>query len=597
VVEAKLAAARVATLFRFARQVYIGGAAAGALLVLALWKAFPVHLLVVWFCTLLGGMLVRFRVQASFARAADRVGRALVWERHFAIATLAIGAVWAFVPAALFPEAPDPLQMVVLVVVSGVVMAGAGLYAASPRTVHAFVLPPMAAMVAVLVLQESEPHRMLAAAMVIFTFVTLRVAKEIRRSLVDALRARLEQEALLDTLPVGVAFVARREIVRCNRRLEQMLGYEPGELTGKSTRAWFRSDERWQEAAEQAYARMAAGAIMEGDARLQRKDGTRFWCRVLARAIDASAPRELAIFTFADVDRRVAAENALRESEERLRLAVDAAGLVYWEWDRESGMISAAGALNPWSEYRDRVHPDDRERYLAAVEAAWKQDAPYAAEYRVLGADGRVQWISARGKVLRDASGRRRRMIGVAQDISERRQQDETVRFLAYHDALTGLPNRRLLEDRLQQALYRAQRSESRLAVLLIDLDDFKQVNDSAGHRAGDAVLREVALRLASCMRKADTLARHGGDEFVVVMGDIAGEAECQAVAEKILRALAPEVRVDGRAFTLGASIGIAVYPGGSGDADALLRHADAAMYRAKQLGRNHYRFHGGAAV
>jgi diguanylate cyclase (GGDEF)-like protein len=184
-------------------------------------------------------------------------------------------------------------------------------------------------------------------------------------------------------------------------------------------------------------------------------------------------------------------------------------------------------------------------------------------------------------------------MIGVAQDVTERRQQDDMVRFLAYHDALTGLPNRRLLEDRLKQALYRAERRESSVGLLLIDLDDFKEVNDSAGHRAGDAVLREVAIRLSGCMRKADTLARQGGDEFVVVMGDLAGEADCQVVAEKIHRALAPEVRLEERSFSIGASIGIAVFPGDAKDGDALLRNADAAMYRAKQLGRNHYRFYG----
>jgi diguanylate cyclase (GGDEF)-like protein len=127
---------------------------------------------------------------------------------------------------------------------------------------------------------------------------------------------------------------------------------------------------------------------------------------------------------------------------------------------------------------------------------------------------------------------------------------------------------------------------------MLIDLDDFKQVNDSAGHRAGDTVLREVAARLSGCVRKADTLARHGGDEFVIIIANLQGEGDCQAVAEKILRVLAPEFRVDDASFTLGASIGIATFPVDAGDADTLLRNADAAMYRAKQLGRNRYRYY-----
>jgi diguanylate cyclase (GGDEF)-like protein len=184
-------------------------------------------------------------------------------------------------------------------------------------------------------------------------------------------------------------------------------------------------------------------------------------------------------------------------------------------------------------------------------------------------------------------------MIGVSQDITERKRQEEEARFLAYHDTLTGLPNRRLLDDRLVQAVYLAQRRNTRIAVMVVDLDRFKQVNDQLGHRAGDAVLREAAHRIAGCVRKADTLARHGGDEFVVVIPDLRQDGDCQVVAEKILRALEPAFRVDGREFAIGASIGISLFPTDAGDGEALLRNADAAMYRSKELGRNNYRFYG----
>jgi diguanylate cyclase (GGDEF)-like protein/PAS domain S-box-containing protein len=738
---ARLAGARVATLFRMTRPAYLGGAAAAGIIVFVLWEVVPVALLAGWFAAFIAIAVARLAAHAAYMRApAGEAARALTWENRFALGSLASGAAWCFVPAAMFPS-ELLLQTAVVVVVGGVALAGTALCAASAKAVYGLVLLPMAALVMQLFLQNTPTHRVLAVTMAAFTGIMAVMSRELRRGIVENLRTRLDREALLarveasetrlrdaiesfpegiavwdegdrllacneayarvyghgrraaqligspfgeivehawesehpeadpaiattarrawiaqrvqlhreglgaphqylgrdgrwrqgsttrmrgggwvglvaditdlkraqdaymkvlaeedlvlDTLPVGVAFVARREIVRCNRRLEQMLGYEAGELNGKSTRAWFSTAERWDEAADATYESLATGGIMEGDAHLRRKDGSGLWCRVLARALDPHAPRESAIFTFADVDQRVAAEKALRDSEERLRLAVDAAGLVYWEWDRETNQLRWEGRAQPWAEYRDRVHPDDRERYVAAAEAAWAQGTPYSAEYRVLDRDGRPVWISARGKAIRDAAGRAKRMIGVAQDVTERRQQEETVRFLAHHDTLTGLPNRRLLDDRLKQALYRAQRREGRVAVLLIDLDDFKQVNDSAGHRAGDAVLREVALRLGGCMRKADTLARHGGDEFVVVMGDLPGESDCQAVAEKVHRALAPEFRIDGKAFALGASIGIALYPGDAADSDALLRNADAAMYRAKQLGRNHYRFYG----
>jgi len=181
---------------------------------------------------------------------------------------------------------------------------------------------------------------------------------------------------------------------------------------------------------------------------------------------------------------------------------------------------------------------------------------------------------------------------GVSQDITERKRREEEERFLAYHDTLTGLPNWRLLDDRLRQALHLAQRRDRRVAAMLVDLDDFKRVNDELGHRSGDAVLREVAERLAGCVRKADTLARQGGDEFVIVIPDLAQESDCSVVAEKILHALQAPFHADGREFASGASIGISIPPADAGDGDALLRNADAAMYRAKQSGRNHFCFY-----
>jgi len=517
--------------------------------------------------------------------------------------------------------------------------------------------------------------------------------------------------------------------VRCNRSLEQMLGYGPGELDGKPARRIYPSEEAWRSAGE-SYSRLSGSAMTEGETELTRKDGSRVWCRGYLRAVSPELPQQMAVVAFLDIGERRAAQRALRQSEamyrnlvetsseliwsldaggrwsylnpaavrriygcepgemlgrefrelltqevserdlavfgrilagesmfgyetrhlrrdgsyvdlsfnavplrdaagavigstgtarditaekaaaaalhesvEKLRLAVDAADLTYWEWDRDSDLLhwggdpsalvgAGEGQVTRWSEYRELVHPEDRERYLSVVASAWEQPGPCANEYRVIGRDGRAVWISSRGKALADATGRVRRMIGVSQDVTERKRQEEEARFLAYHDTLTGLPNRRLLDDRLGQAMFLAQRRDTRVAVMLIDLDRFKQVNDALGHRAGDAVLREAAQRLAGCVRKADTLARHGGDEFVVMIPDLQLESDCQVVAEKILRSLEAPFRVEGRDFTIGASIGVSFYPADAGDGEALLRNADVAMYRAKQLGRNNYRFY-----
>jgi diguanylate cyclase (GGDEF)-like protein len=165
--------------------------------------------------------------------------------------------------------------------------------------------------------------------------------------------------------------------------------------------------------------------------------------------------------------------------------------------------------------------------------------------------------------------------------------------FHAYHDALTGLPNRRLLDDRLAQAIHLAQRRGRRLAVMLIDLDNFKQVNDALGHGAGDAVLREVALRLAASVRRADTVARHGADEFALVLSDLVAESGCRLVAERVLHSLAQGLPLGDGSTTLAVSVGISLYPEDARDGEALLRNAGAAMHRAKQSGHNQYAFYG----
>jgi diguanylate cyclase (GGDEF)-like protein/PAS domain S-box-containing protein len=349
---------------------------------------------------------------------------------------------------------------------------------------------------------------------------------------------------------------------------------------------------------------LAGEPVMRHETRHRRRDGS-----VVALSFNAVPLRDGggavvgANGTARDISEESAAAAQLRETAEKLRLAVDAAELTYWEWDRDSDrltwgrdplpVVDGEGRSARWSEYREQVHPEDRERYLAKIAAAWESGAACTNEYRLIARDGREVWIASRGKPLADASGRPARMIGVSQDITERKRREAEDRFLAHHDTLTGLPNRRLLDDRLRQALHLAQRRDSRVAVMLVDLDDFKQVNDRFGHRAGDAALREVAGRLAACMRKADTLARQGGDEFVVVIPELAGAADCDTVAAKILRALEQPVAIESRAVRLGASIGVSLYPADARDGEALLRNADAAMYRAKQAGGNRTRYYG----
>ncbi len=231
--------------------------------------------------------------------------------------------------------------------------------------------------------------------------------------------------------------------------------------------------------------------------------------------------------------------------------------------------------------------PQFHERLRSHMEASdyWE------GELTGLRPDGRTYpgWMAV--TAIRDAGGEAGGYIAFLSDITERKRAEEEVRRLAEHDALTGLPNRTLFLDRLHQSLAAARRQHTQFALMFLDLDRFKAINDTHGHQAGDAVLTEVASRLVRCVRGVDTVSRLGGDEFVVLLADIGGVGQAALVAGAVMREVARPVRVAGQDIAPSASIGIAMCPGDGQDEETLLRHADVAMYHAKQAGRNAFRF------
>jgi diguanylate cyclase (GGDEF)-like protein/PAS domain S-box-containing protein len=206
-------------------------------------------------------------------------------------------------------------------------------------------------------------------------------------------------------------------------------------------------------------------------------------------------------------------------------------------------------------------------------------------------ASGTVVWQSISGDPMFDDQGRFSGYRGIGQDITARVRDQEHIERLAYHDALTGVPNRSLLQDRITQAVAQAQREKHSAAVLFLDLDHFKQINDSLGHDAGDAVLRECTRRLAGSLREADTVGRFGGDEFVVLLPEISGATDAAHVAAKLVATMRAPFLVAGDELHVGLSAGIALAPADGADAATLIRNADTAMYQAKQAGRNGFHF------
>jgi diguanylate cyclase (GGDEF)-like protein len=249
--------------------------------------------------------------------------------------------------------------------------------------------------------------------------------------------------------------------------------------------------------------------------------------------------------------------------------------------------------------YVDLIDPLDRPMVSQAISEAIATRGVYNIEYRIRTVEGRLHWVSERGRVTSDQTGQARWLDGLILDVSERKAAEIMIRDLAYNDPLTGLPNRRLLLDRLEYQLAASSRSGRYGALLFIDMDNFKTINDTFGHEAGDQVLKEVARRLLANVRESDTVARLGGDEFVVILdglGDTADAAAAEAaeLGNKILDKLARPYRLDVQLCTSTPSIGIAMFRGHAASTDQLLRRADEAMYQAKSAGRNRLHFYSG---
>ena len=200
------------------------------------------------------------------------------------------------------------------------------------------------------------------------------------------------------------------------------------------------------------------------------------------------------------------------------------------------------------------------------------------------------EWLSV--STVRNNKDETIHYVGIFSDITERKQAEERVRHLAHYDALTDLPNRTLFHDRLQQSLIQAQRNHEQVAVMFLDLDRFKVINDTLGHSVGDLLLQAVAQRLGNCMRQGDTVCRQGGDEFVILLPKINHAEDAALVAQKALDAIAQPFQLDGHELHISSSIGISFYPNDGGNPETLMKHADVAMYRAKELGRNNFQFY-----
>jgi diguanylate cyclase (GGDEF)-like protein/PAS domain S-box-containing protein len=242
---------------------------------------------------------------------------------------------------------------------------------------------------------------------------------------------------------------------------------------------------------------------------------------------------------------------------------------------------------------RTLIHPDDLQQALADTHAYLQGDKPaYVSEFRLRCKDGNWKWTLSRGMVIeRAADGTPLRMIGTHTDISERKQSEAEVFRLAHYDQVTGLPNRILFLDRFEHEIKNSQRSGHSITLMYLDLDRFKEVNDTLGHDSGDLLLKETAARLTGCVRTSDTVARMGGDEFTIILNNLDSQISTEKIAQSILDRFAEPFHLGSELVYITTSIGISVYPIDGHEVDVLLKSADQAMYAAKEAGRNRYHY------
>ena len=306
-----------------------------------------------------------------------------------------------------------------------------------------------------------------------------------------------------------------------------------------------------------------------------------------------------------DISELKDARDKLRVMSERVRLVIESAGEGIWDWEIADNSYTFSGGLKailgydpategtPSPEWSRLIHPDDLPRVYDAVKATLEDRTPvYQCEYRIRAKDGSWKWVLSRGVVVeRDEHGKPAIMTGTMSDISARKEADDQSWRHAYMDALTGVPNRRHFREQLELALLRSQRSGEKTALLFIDLDRFKEVNDVFGHDAGDALLVEAVGRIRGCVRQTDLTARLGGDEFIVMLNQFAELKHVEFTCDSILEALGRPFQVGAESVYVSASIGVALFPHDACEPDDLVRRADQAMYAAKKNGRNQFCF------
>ncbi len=432
-------------------------------------------------------------------------------------------------------------------------------------------------------------------------FIERKEAENTLRESEELFRATFDQAA------VGVAHVGLDgRWLRVNRKLCDILGYECEELLGKTFGEVTHPDDLDEDL--DYLRRMLAGELEthSREKRYIRRDGSPVWTNLTVSLVRGQDPGlgdpRYFIAVIEDISGRKRTEEALRKAEEKYRSIFENSVGGIFQTSVEGRFLMVNPALTRMFGYESpeemistvseagRQLYVDPERWAEFARLVRRHGAVSDFESQGYRKDGSVIWISADVRALRDADGELVGYEGTMEDVTGRKTLEKRLEHQAFHDALTGLPNRPLFLDRLRQALARTDRREDSVAVLFLDLDGFKVVNDSLGHDVGDQLLVAVARRVEGCVRLGDTVARLGGDEFTVLLEDIVGVDEAVRVAERIAWELREPFKLAGEEVSITSSVGVSLSATAQDRPESLMRDADLAMYRAKETGKAHYR-------
>lgn len=412
----------------------------------------------------------------------------------------------------------------------------------------------------------------------------------------ELIRQRGYFQQLFENSPDAIIMVDNSDrIIAANPSFLEFFGYSEDEVKGRPINSLI-VPRHLEEEADSISNTALNGKVAKKETVRMRKDGSLVEVSIIGYPIFINSEQVGIYGIYSDISKRKQAERDLHESEERYRklieylpeaILVHVEGKVVLANEAAAKLLGAPGAEDLLGmEFLDIIHPDYMEitRIRLRMVLENRKDIPMR-EQKIIRCDGSflevemsATWFSYKGQ---DA------VLSIIRDITERKKAEETINRLAYYDILTGLPNRVLFKDRFMLELAHAQRNKQMLAVLFLDLDRFKNVNDTLGHRIGDDLLGEVASRLKNTLRKVDTISRMGGDEFIILLPEVSKEEDIRVITKKILSALQKPFLVNGNLLYLTTSIGVSTYPKDGEDMDTLIKNADAAMYKAKGMGGN----------